>query len=185
MLLRRADVGPLRDRPDAFLETDVQVGVPSAHKKYQEKHEILFRGSNGGLAELTTREQLQDAICYRHVEIGHPVYALLFQCVTVQACGQGLSLLALALTGRSWCSPREWEQVNGFVRIVVRQFYEITWAAVTHLRWEMYSMMCIYFLACSDAFCWTMRSGIGKGFRADMPPHDITDGKFAVPGACS
>ncbi len=77
---------------------------------------------------------------YRHVEIGHPVYALLFQCVTVQACGQGLSLLALALTGRSWCSPREWEQVNGFVRIVVRQFYEVTWAAVTHLRWEVYDV---------------------------------------------
>ncbi len=68
------------------------------------------------------------------------MYALLFQCVTVQACGQGLSLLALALTGRSWCSPREWEQVNGFVRIVVRQFYEVTWAAVTHLRWEVYDV---------------------------------------------
>ncbi len=119
---------------------------------------------------------------YRHVEICHPVYALLFQCVTVQACGQGLSLLALALTGRSWCSPREWEQVNGFVRIVVRQFYEVTWAAVTHLRWEMHNMMYLISRRWFGFF-------LLKGFRANMPPHDIrtciANGKFIVPGACS
>ncbi len=70
----------------------------------------------------------------RRIEVRHPVYALLFQCVALQTSCQALlsaALLAMRLGG---VSLTRWAGVDLLLSTHVRQFYEVTWACVSHLR---------------------------------------------------
>ncbi len=71
----------------------------------------------------------------RYIELQHPVYGVLFQCVTVQLLAQSAMFMVL-LVGVFFLDLEleSWSRVVSTVGVFVRQFYEVTWACVTHLR---------------------------------------------------
>ncbi len=71
----------------------------------------------------------------RYIELQHPVYGVLFQCVTVQLLAQSAMFMVL-LVGVFFLDleKESWSRVVSTVGVFVRQFYEVTWACVTHLR---------------------------------------------------
>ncbi len=64
------------------------------------------------------------------------MYAILFQCVLVQALCQGVSFAVLL-----WrvfflgSDDKFWDRIHISLSVAFRQFYEVTWACVTHLRY--------------------------------------------------
>ncbi len=63
------------------------------------------------------------------------MYAVLFQCVSVQVAAQcGLVLAPMALSHLEF---GRWARLENLVGVAVRQFYEVTWACVTHLRFDL------------------------------------------------
>ncbi len=71
----------------------------------------------------------------RRIEISHPVYALLFQCSVFLTCAQALCALALAIMHINGRSLTSFGRFQLDVSAVTRQFYEVTWACVSHLRY--------------------------------------------------
>ncbi len=79
----------------------------------------------------------------RRVETKHPVYALLAQCLVVQAVLQfmfcGITLV------RSFAIDKEWGKMahlgSMFLIALLRQFYETSWACVSYLRWVKMHML--------------------------------------------
>ena len=71
----------------------------------------------------------------RRIEISHPVYALLFQCSVFLTCAQALCALALAIMHINGMSLTSFGRFQLGVSAFTRQFYEVTWACVSHLRY--------------------------------------------------
>ena len=77
---------------------------------------------------------------HRHVEIGHPVYALLFQSTLVLLATQAvLALLCLPmmLMGND-CLFDWWIRIFSLLTQLGLQFHSVTWTCVSYLRYSSY-----------------------------------------------
>ena len=72
----------------------------------------------------------------KHVELAHPVFAVLFQCVLVQLLSQvwALTSLLLGVWLLGIVEFGNWLEAVSLVSVAIRQFYEVSWACVTYLR---------------------------------------------------
>ncbi len=73
-------------------------------------------------------------LIYRQIEIGHPVYALLFQSVVVLTLLQLSAVLLLLVAAWTDAGLALWVSLEINLTTAALEFHEVNWACVTYLR---------------------------------------------------
>ncbi len=74
-------------------------------------------------------------LVYKRIEVRHPVYALLLQSVALMTALLVADCAALAPALLTPSGVYLWINLDVPLTLLARQFHEVTWACVAHLRW--------------------------------------------------